>query len=90
MNKVLSSIEVCRITAQNLKRNIANLSEAAIELLLRDFWHTAQSEGYEKKKREVSSLKETSKAKLEVSWKEIETEIDDKTHGGITNKKING
>ena len=77
--KVLSSISMCEGVAEKLTRT--KISKEAILTLLRSLWHNAQGEGYAQKTKEIRDRRETSERKLESSWKEVLTEIEDKTHG---------
>ena len=77
--KVLSSIGMCEGVAEKLTRT--KISKEAILALLRSIWHTGQGEGYAQKTKEIRDRRETSERKLESSWKEVLTEIEDKTHG---------
>ena len=77
--KVLSSISMCEGVAEKLTRT--KISKEAILTLLRSLWHNAQGEGYAQKTKEIRDRRETSERKLESSWKDVLTEIEDKTHG---------
>jgi len=77
--KVLSSIGMCEGVADKLFRT--KISKEAILTLLRSMWHSAQGEGYSQKTKEIRDRRETRERKLESSWKNVLTEIEDKTHG---------
>jgi DNA-binding protein YbaB len=87
MKKFISQISLCPTIAHKLAK--VQISEEAIEKILRDLFHKAHEEGYEKRRREEKDFKDKRLSSLELSWKAVDAEIDDRTHGGIRNQKTN-
>lgn len=75
----------CADVAEKLSK--VQLSKKAIEIILLKIYLNGDRNGYDRKAREITKIRDSKERRLKEAWDLVLEEIDDLTHGGQRNKK---